>query len=116
MSLLFVSHDLNVVRLLCDRVAVMYLGKIVELGRSEDVFNTPRHPYTRALLDAIPAIDFDKAPAALLQGEPGSPVNPDPRQCRFVGRCSRALARCSEHMPTLVRHGTAQEVACHFPL
>jgi len=116
MSLLFVSHDLNVVRLLCDRVAVMYLGKIVELGRAEEVFSAPRHPYTRALLDAIPAIDFDQAPAPLLQGEPGSPVNPDPRQCRFVGRCSHALARCSEHMPVLVRVGDSHEVACHFPL
>jgi len=116
MSLVFVSHDLNVVRLLCDRVAVMVLGKIVEIGPSQAVFEQPRHPYTRALLDAIPAIDFVPRTVQPLQGEPGSPIDPDPRQCRFAGRCPRVMARCSERMPLLAGVGTDHEVACHFPL
>ena len=112
-SYLFVSHDLHVVKLLCSRVLVMYLGVIVEAGPSDELFANPRHPYTRALLSASPG-----APAAgrvTLQGQARSPVDPSPTACRLVGRCSHETSRCSAEMPKLQPLGNG-EVACHFPL
>jgi oligopeptide/dipeptide ABC transporter ATP-binding protein len=115
LSYLFVSHDLNVVRLLTDRVAVMYLGKLVEQGPSEAVFRAPRHPYTRALVSSIPG----QGPRIRLTGEVASPVNPSPHACRFHGRCPQGEDRCGREAPPLQPslmqgpHGT-HEVACHF--
>jgi oligopeptide/dipeptide ABC transporter ATP-binding protein len=108
LSTLFVSHDLNVVRLLTDRVAVMYLGKIVEMGPSAEVFRAPQHPYTRALVSAIPG----QGPRIRLEGEISSPIDPPPEVCRFQSRCPSAQDRCLREAPVLPagRHGAA----CHF--
>jgi oligopeptide/dipeptide ABC transporter ATP-binding protein len=112
-SYLFVSHDLNVVRLMCDRVMVMYLGKIVESGLAHSVFAAPAHPYTRALVNAIPGRTQPGA-AARLSGEPRSPIDPDPNVCRFYGRCPSGTDRCKTTMPALRAIGDGDRlVACH---
>ena len=109
LSYLFVSHDLNVVRLLTDHVAVMYLGKLVEQGPSEQVFRQPQHPYTQALVSAIPG----QGPRIRLTGEVSSPIDPPAQACRFASRCPRAEDRCAREAP-LLRAVGASQVACHF--
>ncbi len=109
LTLLFVSHDLNVVRLLTDRVAVMYLGQLVEVGPSEQVFRSPKHPYTQSLVSAIPG----QGPRIKLSGEVSSPIDPPAQVCRFHSRCPRGEDRCVREAPLLRRVG-AQQVACHF--
>ena len=114
MSYLFVSHDLSVVRLLCDRVLVMYLGRIVESGPARAVFDSPLHPYTQALVAAVPRLEDDGRARLRLTGEPRSPIDPDPQVCRFYGRCPRGADACKASMPVLRKLGADHEVACHF--
>ena len=114
MSYLFISHDLNVVRLLCDRILVMYLGKLVETGPVETIFNQPCHPYTQALISAIPS--FEANPHRIpLTGEPRSPINPSPQICRLYGRCPKGDDRCQQTMPPLQLIDENHRVACHYP-
>jgi peptide/nickel transport system ATP-binding protein/oligopeptide transport system ATP-binding protein len=122
LTLVFIAHDLSVVRHMCDRVAVMYLGKIVEIGSGDDLYAFPRHPYTGALLSAVPhadpSVDADRKSASqrrLLSGDVPSPANP-PRACRFHTRCPKAQELCSVQEPLLEDKGTGTRVACHFPL
>ena len=118
LTMLFISHDLSVVRHVSDRVAIMYLGRIVEIGRTEDIFNAPRHPYTRALLDSAPRLAQDGSPAQAIhpiQGELPSPINPPPG-CAFHQRCAFAQERCHNELPQLRALGNLRKVACHFPL
>ena len=112
LTTLFVSHDLNVVRLLTDRVAVMYLGRIVETGPSRQVFEAPAHPYTKALLSAIPG----HGPRIRLVGEVSSPIDPPAQVCRFASRCPAVHDRCQREAPVLraVAGGAGQHAACHL--
>ena len=115
LTYLFISHDLNVVRYMSDRVLVMYLGQVVELGAGEALFQAPRHPYTRALLSSIPTMDPDRrTEVPPLAGDPPNPINP-PAGCRFHTRCAMAQAVCSRTVPTLaaaVGAGAIHPVAC----
>ena len=114
LTYLFVAHDLSVVKHISDRVAVMYLGKIVELAETEELFLRPKHPYTEALLSAVPVPDPDyQAERIILQGDVPSPVNP-PKGCRFHPRCSYAKDICGKETPELVDLGGEHFVACHF--
>ena len=114
MSYLFVSHDLEVVRLLCDRVVVMYLGKVIEVGSTAKLFADPRHPYTRSLLAAVPDPKRTGKPPARLSGSPASPIDPDPNRCRFENRCPIAEPICSASAPALMAVGQGHMAACHF--
>jgi peptide/nickel transport system ATP-binding protein len=119
LTLVFIAHDLAVVKNISDRIAVMYLGKIVEHGSATDVFANPRHPYTRALIASIPSTGHD-ASRYLLPGEPQSPIrmirNPPHERCGFYGRCPKAQSICSEQAPPLlsVTHSESHHVACHL--
>ncbi len=114
LTYLFVAHDLSVVKHISDRVAVMYLGKIVELAETEELFLRPKHPYTEALLSAVPVPEPDyQAERIILQGDVPSPVNP-PKGCRFHPRCSYAQDICAHETPPLVDLGEKHYVACHF--
>jgi len=114
LSLLFISHDLAIVEYVTHRVAVMYLGKIVELGEKRDIFGSPRHPYTQALLSAVPVPDPD-APRKriVLQGDIPSPINP-PTGCRFHTRCPQAADICRQVEPAFAPARDGHWVACHF--
>jgi len=112
----FVSHDLNVVRLLCDRVLVMYLGRVVEEGPAEALFTAPAHPYTRALVGAVSMPGQRGGARVRLSGEPRSPIDPDPKACRFHGRCPIGQSICANEAPPVHRLPGGRRVACHFPI
>lgn len=116
LTLLFIAHDLAVVKAVSDRVAVMYLGRLCEVGPSEQLFTKPAHPYTALLIEAIPIPDPDVRPAETVPvGEPPSPISP-PSGCRFRTRCPRADQQCSNEVPELRSVAPRQFVACHHPL
>ncbi len=113
LTYLFIAHDLSVVKHISDRVAVMYLGKIVELAETEELFTRPYHPYTEALLSAVPVPDPDyEAERIILQGDVPSPVNP-PSGCYFHPRCPYAIELCSQEAPPFREHSREHFVACH---
>jgi peptide/nickel transport system ATP-binding protein len=115
-TMLFIAHDLGVVRHISDRVIVMYLGKVCEVGRSDEIFANPRHPYTRILLDSIPVPDPEhEIPSDSISGELPSPIDP-PSGCRFRTRCPRAKDICATQEPIVAAAGDDHFVACHFPL
>lgn len=117
LTLVFIAHDLAVVKNVSDRVAVMYLGKLCEIGNPDQLYGRPAHPYTAALLASIPVPDPTRPRESEppLQGELPSPIDP-PSGCRFRTRCPRAQARCAEEEPQIRRVSGEQYVACHFPL
>ena len=113
---LFISHDLSLVRHVSDRVAIMYLGRVVELGATEQLYRAPKHPYTRALLDSVPKLVLDaetRVEFRSIEGEIPSPLAP-PEGCHFHPRCPLAVDRCRGEAPGLRRIGPGHEAACHL--
>jgi oligopeptide transport system ATP-binding protein len=114
LTYLFIAHDLSMVRVICDRMAVMYLGQIVEIGTAAEVYENPQHPYTKALIASNPIPDPEverNRTKTLIRGEISSPINPKPG-CRFAARCSFVMDRCKVETPLL--RGTSQLSACHL--
>ena len=115
-SFLYITHDIALTRYLCNRIAVMYLGKIVEMGPTEEVIQKPLHPYTEALIAAVPVPDpTAKRTKIVIKGEVPSPINL-PSGCRFHPRCPYAKEKCRREEPKIIPAGKDRYVACHFPL
>jgi peptide/nickel transport system ATP-binding protein/oligopeptide transport system ATP-binding protein len=115
LACLFISHDLSVVRHLCDRVAVMFLGKIVEIASREELYKNPTHPYTRALLSAVPSPESrGSRQRIILKGDVPNPADP-PSGCRFRTRCWKNGDICTSKEPPLAQYAPAHKLACHFP-
>jgi peptide/nickel transport system ATP-binding protein len=113
LAALMISHDIRLVRQICDEVAVMYLGRIVEQGTPEAVFQNPQHPYTMALVSAVPKLTRDGSTRAILKGEPPNPAM-RPSGCAFHPRCAMAVERCKVDTPALLRGDDNRLVACHL--
>lgn len=116
LTYLFISHDLGVVQHMCDSVAVMYMGKIVEYADRLNLFNNPLHPYTKALLSAVPSVDKkrrEETTRILIPGDPPDPLSP-PKGCRFANRCPAAQEQCSQSQPPLRQIAAGHTVACHL--
>ena len=113
LTYIFIAHDLSVVRHICDRIAVMYAGRIVELASTEQLFDDPKHPYTKALLSAIPNPDPDQPMNTLLSGEVADPGNL-PEGCAFQPRCTMCVDRCKVGVPPLLALADGRRVACHL--
>ena len=115
LTYIFVSHDMSVIEYICDRVAIMYLGKIVEIGKKEDIFADPRHPYTQALLSAVPKVTgkSENEERIILEGDIPSPVDP-PSGCVFRTRCKYATERCACQEPKVTDLGNGHCVSCHL--
>ncbi len=114
LSLIIISHDLAVVEYICDRIVVMYLGKVVETGCYSDIYSNPKHPYTQALLSAVPIPDpRRKRQRQILTGDVPSPINP-PSGCRFHTRCPKAMDICSHKIPSVSHFGDGHQATCHL--
>lgn len=114
LTYIFISHDLNVVRYMCDRIAVMYLGKIVELGTYKEIYENPKHPYTKALLSAIPKESpHDLRERIILKDSVPNPINPPPG-CHFHERCPAAIDICKTNVPQLMDTGNGHQASCHL--
>ena len=114
LTFMFITHDLSVVNYFSDEILVMYLGKVIEKAASEELFSNPMHPYTKALLSAIPIPDIDHTPdRIILQGEISSPIEPKP-VCRFAPRCNHCMDICNLEEPPLKDYGNGHLVACHL--
>lgn len=109
LTIMFISHDMNVIRHIADRIAIMYLGKIVEIGKTEKIFKEPKHPYTKALLDAVP--NFEKKQNIILSGDIPSPTNL-PSGCKFHTRCANCMDKCKKEEPKLKKFLDGHEAAC----
>jgi peptide/nickel transport system ATP-binding protein len=115
MSMIYISHDIAVIAEVADQIGVMYAGKLVEFGTTEDIFKRPKHPYTAALMSSFPSIKGEKVPLATVPGEPPNLLKPPPG-CRFNPRCPYATAVCSQNEPLLEAQGDAHLVACWHPV
>lgn len=116
LTMLFIAHDLSIVKHISDRIGVMYLGKMVELTDSSKLYSNPKHPYTKALLSAVPIADPDtsaKKERIVLKGDVPSPVNP-PEGCRFAGRCEKCMEICRKKAPRITEVEEGHYVACHL--